>query len=188
VFRLTLVLLVGVIALVLVYSAEHPVSCHSSAGVTPDTSIVGCPSLSSSFVDRVLAAYHSPAVGLGAVLVQDSQVYSIDDAYALAFFWHESTFGRYGAAAATHSLGNIICAGSPTCIGRFRAYPSWADGATDWFRVLSHEYVSSGLTTPRRIVPVYAPSTENDVAAYIRAVDTAVSTWRAGRLMVGEVS
>src|SRR5438105_3907402 len=55
--------------------------------------VLGLPSLSATFVDRVLAAYHSPAVGLGQTLYQQSRVSGIDDAYALAFFGRESLMG-----------------------------------------------------------------------------------------------
>lgn len=149
-------------------------------------SVIGRPSLSAAFINRVLAVYRSPALGLGQALYADSLRSGIDDAYALAFFWHESTFGRDGVAALTHSLGNIICTpGYPSCVGRFRAYATWQVGAWDWFHLLASEYVPRGLTTLEQIVPVYAPAAENDVSAYIAAVKAAVSCWRAGRVEVG---
>src|SRR5579871_4704976 len=148
-------------------------------------SVIGSPSLSASFVDRVLSAYHSPAVGLGAALYADSVQFHLDDAYALAFFLHESAFGTTGVARYTHSLGNIICSGYATCYEGFRAYPSWQVGAWDWFRLIRYEYLPRGLTTVQTIVPVYAPSSDgNDPSAYIKAVLSAVATWRAGRLWV----
>jgi hypothetical protein len=170
--------------------APLPASVASSASgssvVSPSASrVIGRPSLSAAFIDRVLAAYRSPAVGLGQALYADSLRFGIDDVYALAFFWHESTFGRYGVAAVTHSLGNIICTpGFSSCVGRFRAYPRWQAGAWDWFHLLASEYLPRGLTTVEQIVPVYAPAGENDVSAYIRAVEAAVSCWRVGRLEV----
>ena len=39
----------------------------------------------------------------------DSVRFGIDDVFALAFFFHESLFGRLGVAAVTHSVGNIVC-------------------------------------------------------------------------------
>ena len=60
------------------------------------SSILGPPSLSVAFINRVLSAYHSPAVGLGSVLYADSLTYGIDDAYPLAFFLHESSMGNAG--------------------------------------------------------------------------------------------
>ncbi len=140
--------------------------------------------LSADFINQVLSAYQSPAVGLGQALYQDSLTYGIDDAPALAFFQHESTFGRYGFAALTHSLGNVVCAGYPHCSGRFRWYASWQEGAYDWFHVLSTEYLPRGLSTVEKIIPVYAPTSENNVSAYIAAVNSAVAAWRAGRILV----
>jgi hypothetical protein len=149
------------------------------------SSVVGGPSLSAAFIDRVLARYGSPAVGLGRALVADSQHFRIDDAYALAFFLHESTFGTSGVARVTHSLGNIICSGYATCFQGFRWYASWQVGAWDWFRLIKYEYLPRGLTTVQAIVPVYAPaSAGNNPAAYIAAVVQAVATWHTGRIWV----
>ena len=61
----------------------------------------------------------------------------------------------------THNVGNIICAGYPTCFGRFRDYPDWATGIRDWYRLIAVEYVQGrGVATVEGIVPVYAPSFE----------------------------
>lgn len=164
-----------------------PLSSHQMTVVPfpSSSSVVGGPSLSAAFIDRVLATYGSPAVGLGRALVADSKQYEIDDAYALAFFLHESSFGTTGVARFTRSLGNIICSGYPTCFQGFRSYASWQVGAWDWFRLIRYEYVPRGLTTVQAIVPVYAPASDhNDVPDYIAAVVRAVATWRAGRLWV----
>ena len=53
------------------------------------SSVIGGPSLPALFIDRVLATYGSPAVGLGRALVADSLHFHIDDVFALAFFLHE---------------------------------------------------------------------------------------------------
>lgn len=166
-----------------------PLSSHQMTVVpfpSPvSSSVIGGPSLSASFIDRVLAAYHSPAVGLGRALVADSQRFHIDDVYALAFFLHESSFGTAGVARYTRSLGNIICSGYPTCFEGFRSYASWQAGAWDWFRLLTYEYLPRGLTTVQAIVPVYAPASDgNNPASYIAAVLQARATWRAGRVEV----
>ena len=165
------------------------VSVVASVPVAPaplsPSSVVGRPSLSAHFIDAVLAAYHSPAVGLGQAMVADSLHFGIDDVYALAFFWHESQFGRLGVAAVTHSVGNIVCTvGYSSCVGRFRSYASWQASCLDWFRLIASVYVPRGLTTVQRIVSVYAPASENDVSAYVAAVLSAVATWRSGRLEV----
>ena len=148
-------------------------------------SVIGGPSLSAAFIDRVLATYGSPAVGLGASLVADSQRFHIDDVFALAFFLHESSLGTTGVARFTRTLGNNISTGNPTGLQGFRWYPSWQVGAWDWFRLIKDEYLPRGLTTVQAIVPVYAPASDhNDVSGYIAAVVRAVATWRAGHVWV----
>ena len=156
----------------------------SSSSVSYVRLIGGRPSLSVAFINRVLSTAGSPAVGLGQTLYDESVKTGIDDAVALGFFQHESTFGRYGAATVTHSLGNIICAGAARCVGRYRWYPSWQAGAIDWYMLLSTQYLAHGLVTLEQIVPVYAPASENNVSAYITAVRSAVLAWRTGRVVV----
>jgi hypothetical protein len=145
------------------------------------SSIEGRPSLSAAFVDKVLAVAHSKAAGTGQALYDLSKKYGIDDAYALAFFQHESTFGTGGVARATLSLGNIRCTPGYQCIEGYRAYSSWVQGYVDWYRLIRTLYISQWhLSTVEQIVPKYAPSSDhNDVAGYIAAVEKAVSTWRS---------
>lgn len=155
------------------------------ASLSSSSSILGRPSLSVAFVNRVLSAYSSPAAGLGSVLYADSLTYGIDDLYALGFFWHESSMGKAGMARSTHSLGNIRCTPGWSCIGGYRSYATWAAGFDDWFRLISTEYLPRGLSTIASIIPVYAPSADhNDEHAYIAAVLSAVSAWRSGRVLV----
>ena len=198
--RWVAVLLLSVVALVLMlsllrnithgFAAASSVSGSLFVSAAPDpaassSSVIGRPSLSASFINHVLTVYHSPATGLGQAMYADSLHAGIDDVFALAFFFHESQFGRLGIAAVTHSLGNIVCTlGYPSCIGRFRSYASWKAGCLDWFHLITSLYVPRGLTTVERIVPIYAPASENDVSAYIAAVMAAVTTWRSGRVEV----
>ncbi len=185
------VLLVVVVCLALSYVGNMgsvPTSSLALSAVpvgSSSSSILGPPSLSVEFINRVLVAYHSPAVGLGSVLYRDSVTSGIDDAYALAFFLHESSMGNNGVAAVTHSLGNIRCTSGWSCYGGYRSYATWAAGFLDWFRLISSDYVPHHLSTVATIIPVYAPSADhNDERAYIAAVLSAVSAWRAGRVVV----
>jgi len=152
-------------------------------------SVLGPPSLSAEQIDRILALRQSPAAGTGAIWIELGSVYGIDPAYALAFFFHESGAGtnprwagRKPDGSTTHNVGNIICSGYPTCYGRFRDYASWREGIEDWYRLIAVEYVEQrGVYTVETIVPIYAPSIENNVGAYINAVNFFVAEWRAGR-------
>jgi hypothetical protein len=143
-------------------------------------SIVGGPSLSAAKIDTILSNAGSPAAGTGNIFVLNSATYNIDNAVALAFMHHESSYGTRGIAVQTHSLGNIRCTDGYSCIGGFRAYPSWAEGIADWYRLISGPaYVGGGLTTVAQIIPKYAPSSDNnDESGYIANVQADVNAWR----------
>lgn len=150
-----------------------------SAPATGGSSVLGSPSLSAQQIDRILSNAGSPAVGTGQTFYNDSVQYGINDAYALAFFHHESGFGTNGAATQTLSMGNINCTSGYSCIGRFRAYSSWDAGINDWYQLIKSVYVSQGHTTVESIIPIYAPSSDNnDCSAYISAVESDVQSWR----------
>lgn len=157
-----------------------------AAASDPSYSVVGKPSLSVTFMNQVLASYHSPAAGLAQYLYNDGVTYTIDPAYALAFFMHESDFGTTGVARVTRSLGNIRCSPGYRCIDGFRAYTTWIAGFQDWYALIRNLYVARWhLTTIAQIVPVYAPTSDgNDPAGYIAAVEQAVSKWRRGEVPV----
>jgi hypothetical protein len=110
--------------------------------------------------------------------------YHIDDAYALAVFQKESSFGKYGAGFENHALGNIVCAGYPTCNGRFRSYASWSAGYDDFYRLITTEYVDRGLSTVETITPVYAPSSENDTGLYIQQVRQSMLVFRSAQSLL----
>jgi hypothetical protein len=154
--------------------------------VADANSIVGSPSLSASYIDQKLASVGSPARGIGTALYRLSQEYQIDTAHALAFFHHESSYGLKGVAASTRNFGNIRCSGyacDPT--GGYRSYPSWEEGAKDWFSLLYHGYIKGSVskrcpcTTVTAIIPVYAPAADhNNEAAYISSVLQDVAMYR----------
>jgi hypothetical protein len=152
-------------------------------------SVIGAPTISAEDVEAVLREYNSPAVGSGRAWIALGQQYGIDPAYALAFFIHESTAGTNPGWAglkpgggSTHNVGNIICAGYPTCYGRFRDYASWDEGIEDWYKLIAREYVQGrGVQTIEQIIPIYAPAFENNVDAYVSAVVNMVDGWRRQR-------
>jgi hypothetical protein len=170
-------------------SVVAPLSLHmNDASYT----VIGTPTISAGFIDRVLAAYGSPAAGSGQALYDLGVEYGIDPVYALAFFLHEDSFGETGIGAANHSLGNIRCSAGYRCQYGFRYYVTWADSYQDWYRLILNGYVRGQVTdsivghpcvTVDEIVPVYAPSSDhNDVIAYIAAIKYAVEMWRSGKL------
>lgn len=153
-----------------------------------DYNLQGPPSLTPDQIERILAAYGSPAVGTGHDWYNLGLKYGIDPAFAVAFFIHESGAGTNPNWAGlkpggqtTHNVGNIICAGYPRCYGRFRDYASWAEGIEDWYRLIDVEYIQGrGTKTVAEIIPIYAPSFENDVNGYINVVQRLVDEWRSG--------
>ncbi len=153
---------------------------HSISAPAQGSSVVGSPSLTSAKIDSILCNAGSPACGTGQTFYNDSVQYGIDSAYALAFFHHESGYGTSGAAVDTHNMGNIVCTEGYSCIGRFRAYPSWSAGIDDWYQLIKNVYISQGHTTIESIIPIYAPASDNnDCSAYISAVETDVQNWKA---------
>ena len=170
-------------------AASSPVPIHSAGRVAaPDrssSSILGRPSLSVAFINRVLSAYHSPAAGLGSVLYADSLTYGIDDAYPLAFFLHESSMGNAGWAEGQSLSWQHSVYGWLVVWWWLSLLSTWAAGFHDWFTLIVNEYLPRHLSTIATIIPVYAPSADhNDEHAYITAVLLAVSAWRTGRMLV----
>jgi len=74
------------------------------------------PSLSAAQIDTILAAYDSPAAGLGPAFYDLGVQFGIDPAYAVGFFVVESAAGTRGVARTTPSLGNIRCTPGYTCV------------------------------------------------------------------------
>ena len=153
----------------------------------PDDLTLACPpQLSAAQLDAILSSYGSPATGTGAAWIAQAQRTGINSEIAVAFFVHESTAGTAQGWAgwkddgsSTHNVGNIICAGYAACWGRFRDYPTWEAGIADWYDLIAREYIQGrGHRTVADVVPVYAPSFENDVDGYIGAVQALVSQWR----------
>ena len=153
-------------------------------------SVLGSPTVSAAFIDRVLSAYHSPAAGLGSVIESLGVRYGIDPVFALAFFWHESGFGTAGEARVTFSPGNERCIEDRPCIdqdrGGYAQMQSWADGFDHWYSLILNLYVRQwGRVTVAQIIPKYAPTSDgNDEAVYIAAVEQAVDVWRGGQVWV----
>lgn len=152
-------------------------------------SVLGKPTISADFINKVLAAYKSPAAGKGRALYDLGVKYGIDPAFALAFFMHESTFGTAGEAQTTKSLGNLRCYPGVTCVdqdrGGYASYPTWEAGFEAWYELIRNYYVAQlGKTTIDQIIPTYAPPGDNNNdSAYINSLKQTISAWRAGIVM-----
>ncbi len=147
-------------------------------------SVLGKPSLIVDFMNQVLASYNSPARGKAQALYNYGVKYNIDPAFALAFFLHESTFGTAGEARESLSLGNLRCIPNVRCQDGYAWFSSWEQGFEAWYKLIRNLYVAKwGLFTIDQIIPVYAPSSDNnDVAAYISSLKHSLDTWHAGNI------
>ncbi len=164
-------------------TAKTPVPTH-----TGPYAVLGKPTITADFINRVLASYHSPAAGQGQALYDLGVKYGIDPVYALAFFMHESLFGTTGEARVTLSLGNLRCIPTRPCIdqnrGGYAQMNSWVDGFEQWYKLIRNLYVAQwGRVTVDQIIPKYAPNSDgNNEAGYIAILKHEIDTWHAGIL------
>ena len=149
-------------------------------------SVLSAPTLSVDTINKILAAYNSPAAGKGQALYDLGKQYGIDPAFALAFFMHESTFGTRGEATSSLSLGNLRCIPNTQCTDGYAWFPSWEAGFKAWYELIRNLYVAYwGRTTIETIIPKYAPTADNnDEAAYIASLKHELDTWHAGNIIV----
>ncbi len=147
--------------------------------------VLGQPTINADFINQVLAAYNSPAVGKGQALYDLGVKYGIDPAFALAFFQHESTFGKFGEAKSSLSLGNLRCIPTADCRDNYAWFPSWEAGFEAWYKLIRNLYVAVwGLNTVDQIIPRYAPTSDNNnEAAYIASLKHSIDTWHSGQLI-----
>ena len=170
-------------------SKTHPVQ-HGSYNV------VGKPTITANFINRVLSVSGSPVAGAGQTLYALGVEYEIDPAFALAFFQHESSFGKFGEATTTLSLGNLRCIPNVACVNTagkpcqpkqscYALFSTWEAGFKAWYALIRDLYVNQWhLTTIEQIIPTYAPTADhNDEVAYIGSVEHAIDLWREGKVM-----
>ena len=164
-----------------------PLVQPAGAFCAADDLTLSCPAqLDAAQLDAILSRYGSPAAGTGAAWIAEGAQAGINPEIALAFFVHESSAATAPGWAGwkpdgtnTHNVGNVVCTPGWQCHGRFRDYPTWEAGIADWYRLIAVEYIAGrGHRTVEDVIPVYAPSFENDVSGYIGAVRALVAQWR----------
>jgi len=180
--------------------AIPPASTATSAALSlnQNISFVSQPRLSPAFLNQVLAAYHSPAAGLGQQIYDLGRHYDINSDLLLAIFGHESLFGTTGEARVSRSIGNLRCLDSsyapyhPGCSDGYAQFPTWLDGVGASDRLLRVGYVDGAVTIPitghrcttlAQVIPVWAPAADgNNPGAYIRDVLAFLQTWYSGEV------
>lgn len=181
--------------------ATPPASTATSAVALPlnqNISFLSQPRLSPAFIDKVLAAYHSPATGLGQQIYDLGRQYGVNSDLLLAIFGHESLFGTTGEARVSRSVGNLRCLDDsyapyhPGCADGYAQFGTWRDGIGAFYRLLKVGYVDGRVTIPlvghrcttlAQVIPVWAPVSDgNNPGAYIKDVLTFLRAWYAGEV------
>ncbi len=146
------------------------------------------PTISLATFAHFLQASQSPAWPEAATLYAVCLRDFCDPAVALAFFEHESSMGKYGAASTNRSFGNIRCTAGSRCTetagnGSFKLYSNWTEGLMDWVALLRDSYGAKyNLYSLEQIIPRYAPSADNnDPQGYINTVKRLVDKYRSYR-------
>jgi len=112
------------------------------------SNVVGPPSLPAATVNTILARVGSPMAGTGAVIEQAARQANIDDAFALAVWWHETNDGAAGVGRGDHNPGGVRASPAyPAAADGYTIYPSYSAGIFDWFNIVKGRYISRGLTT-----------------------------------------
>ncbi len=147
----------------------------------PADSIFQHPTISVVEVERVLQSVNSPILPYAGDVYAYGIQYGIDPVFALAFWMKESREASDGSVAAPdHNPGYTEGLGSDNRCGRWACWPTWPAGIAGWYNYMRVFFVDDrGLTTVESILPIYAPSTENNTSGYIAFVLNSVATWRA---------
>jgi hypothetical protein len=143
--------------------------------------MVNLPRISKELFAQVLREAASPAADIGEECYDIVKGYGLDPAIALAFFRHESTYGREGVAARSKNWGNLRRGGrAREEIDGFAYYDTWRDSLLDWCDLIRHRYVEElGLDTVDKVLYRYAPPVENATPHYIARVEGYIREWVA---------
>lgn len=150
-----------------------------------DFSIMSAPRISAHTFAVILERGSSPAAPEAAACYAAAVALGVDPAVLLAVFQHESSYGRAGVAASSHSWGNLRTSPSYPSVDGFARYPTWTAGAADTARLLRvyglnrirpGTVTSSCLTFPF----VWAPAADhNKPAAYGAALVRSIGAYLA---------
>jgi hypothetical protein len=152
-------------------------SQHVQKGLADDGIVVGAPSLPAATVDAILQQNGSPMTGTGQVVAQEASQYNVDDAFALAVWYVETSDGAAGVGSADLNPGSVRgSAGYPSASDGYTIYPSYAAGIADWFQLISTRYVGSGLTSVYTIAPSYVGTSSS--GSWAAKVANLMATYR----------
>lgn len=146
----------------------------------PTDDLARSPTITIAEIDRVLESVNSPMLPYSADIYVSGEQYGIDPVFALAFWMKESREASDGSVAAPdHNPGYTEGLSTDTRCGRWACWPTWPEGIAGWFHYMRVFFIDRGIRTVEDILPIYAPSTENNTSGYILFVIQHVATWRA---------
>lgn len=146
-----LIVLLGVSLAVLSQAQQAAQQSRAS-----DVSVLGSPSLAATTVDSIFRSLGSPMAGNGALIVNLSRQYHIDNAFALGVWWTETNDGEAGVGNADRNPGGVKYSPNyPHAYDGYTVYPSFAAGISDWFFIVQQRYIARGLTTVYSIAQPY---------------------------------
>jgi hypothetical protein len=157
-----------------------PSPTHPAPGQIPGDVIARSPTVTVSEIERVLERVNSPILPYAGDVYVSGVQYGIDPVFALAFWMKESREASDGSVAASdHNPGYTEgLSGDPRC-GRWACWPTWPEGIAGWFHYMRVFFVDRGIVTVESILPIYAPSSENNTSGYIAFVLYWAGIWRA---------
>jgi hypothetical protein len=136
---------------------------------------------------QILRDAHSPAADVAEECYDIITSYGMDPAVGLAFFRHESSYGKAGVAARSINWGNLRKGKrAREEIGGFAYYDDWRESLRDWCDLIRYRYIEElGLDTVAKILYRYAPPSENDTALYVARVEGYIHEWAANDPYMG---
>ncbi len=158
-----------------------PPSPTLAPSAIPYDVIYRSPSIAFPEVQMILSRVGSPMLPYAGDVYAYGIKYHIDPAYALAFWMKESREASDGSVAAVyHNPGYTEGLASDQRCGRWACWPTWPEGIEGWYHYMRVFFIDRrGLTRVEDILPIYAPSSENNTSGYISYVLQMVATWRA---------
>jgi|GEM_PF-1992190 len=147
----------------------------------PPTGLIArSPTVTIPEIERVLGRVNSPILPYAGDVYAYGLQYGIDPVFALAFWMKESREASDGSVAAVdHNPGYTEGLASDQRCGRWACWPTWPEGIAGWFHYMRVFFVNRGLDTVEQILPIYAPSSENNTSGYIVFVLHWAAVWRA---------
>lgn len=155
--------------------AAAPVALVSS--ISESYVLARPPSVSPAVIAATLRRLGSPLAGLSDAIYRTGRAYGVDPAYLLAFVAY---FDRsMPLPDRAHNVGRIRATGREPAVQGFRAFGTWEQGITAWYRLMRDLYLRRWhLRSLDAVLPVYAPSTRVGVEDELGQMEAMIAAWR----------